>query len=70
MVLERFAALVRKKVRSMETQPILPKIILFGDSLTAWSFAVNHGLGKVLTERFQDKAEVLNRGRLIHCRYQ
>ncbi|KZF23114.1 SGNH hydrolase [Xylona heveae TC161] len=47
----------------------LPKIVLFGDSLTEWSFAersphfVENGFGTVLEEKYAGRAKVLNRGR-------
>ncbi|KAF2019944.1 SGNH hydrolase [Aaosphaeria arxii CBS 175.79] len=41
----------------------LPKIILFGASLTQWAFEEdNRGFGWVLTQKYHDKAEVLNEG--------
>jgi lysophospholipase L1-like esterase len=41
-----------------------PKVILFGDSLTAWSFDTEHGkgFGDVLTKHFEGRAEVVNEG--------
>jgi lysophospholipase L1-like esterase len=48
----------------------LPNFVLFGDSLTEWSFdASDEGLGWYLTHKYQSKLEVLNRGTafiLIH----
>jgi hypothetical protein len=42
----------------------LPRITLFGDSLTAWSFDTTHGwgIGDVLKRRFDARAEVENKG--------
>jgi hypothetical protein len=42
----------------------LPTIILFGDSLTEYSFDRQHGkgFGHVLAEHYKDKAEVTNDG--------
>jgi lysophospholipase L1-like esterase len=41
-----------------------PAVILFGDSLTAWSFNQRHrkGLGDVLTEHFEGEVKVFNDG--------
>jgi len=47
----------------------LPKIILFGDSLTEWSFYTedSKGLGDVLTTRYADRATVENEGQAGYC---
>ncbi|KAF2497080.1 hypothetical protein BU16DRAFT_560392 [Lophium mytilinum] len=48
----------------MESTVQLPKIVLFGDSLTDWGFdEYNGGFGWALEEEYKDKAEVLNEGR-------
>ncbi|KAL1597794.1 hypothetical protein SLS60_008281 [Paraconiothyrium brasiliense] len=41
----------------------LPRFILFGDSLTEWSFdSSTQGFGWYLTEWYKDKAEIVNEG--------
>jgi lysophospholipase L1-like esterase len=47
----------------MADQP-LPKIVLFGDSLTEWSFDRDDdkGFGQVISERYKGRAEVWNKG--------
>ncbi len=43
--------------------PRLPKVILFGDSLTDWSFEDDtYGFGAVLTDHYSGRAEVVNQG--------
>lgn len=51
--------------RSPKSNPSLPKIILFGDSLTQWSFLSksSKGLGDVLRAHFAGRAIVENEGR-------
>jgi len=52
--------------QSTNTETVsLPKIILFGDSLTEWSFYSKHskGIGDVLTTRYAGRATVENEGR-------
>jgi lysophospholipase L1-like esterase len=42
---------------------MLPEIILFGDSLTAWSFELNtRGFGLALEEAYDGKATIVNEG--------
>jgi lysophospholipase L1-like esterase len=44
----------------------LPQIVLFGDSLTQWSFdETTAGFGWVLEEKYRGKAEIVNEG-IIH----
>src|SRR6202012_2288077 len=45
-------------------QPGLPKVVLFGDSLTQYSFYGDdgHGLGQVMQQTFKARAEVENEG--------
>jgi hypothetical protein len=42
----------------------LPKVVMIGDSLTAWSFHVTPatGLGQVMEQKFAGEAEVVNEG--------
>jgi hypothetical protein len=41
----------------------LPEIVLFGASMTEWSFdEKTHGLGWFLTSKYEGKANVLNKG--------
>jgi lysophospholipase L1-like esterase len=41
----------------------LPQIVLFGDSLTEWSFdEETRGFGLVLEERYKGKAKIVNEG--------
>jgi hypothetical protein len=55
-----------EKVRGAfsKTSRELPKVVLFGDSLTAWSFDTVHGkgLGDVLTRHYEGPADVVNEG--------
>jgi lysophospholipase L1-like esterase len=47
-------------------QPIaLPKIVLFGDSLTQYSFygEDDEGLGQVMQKRFNGRFEIINEGK-------
>lgn len=45
---------------------ILPRIVLFGDSLTAWSFDENtQGFGWYLRSWYKDKAEIDNEGKIM-----
>jgi lysophospholipase L1-like esterase len=46
------------------TSSARPTIVLFGDSLTEYSFdrLHNKGFGQIVTEYFKDKAEVINEG--------
>ena len=56
--------------KSTNTQIVsLPKIILFGDSLTEWSFYSedSKGLGDVLTTRYDSRATIENEGRAGYC---
>jgi len=56
--------------QSTNTQTIsLPKLILFGDSLTQWSFYSedSKGLGDVLTTRYAGRATIENEGRAGYC---
>jgi len=47
----------------------IPKIILFGDSLTEWSFNEwDRGFGYELEQRYKGTAEVLNRGIMLSHR--
>jgi hypothetical protein len=43
----------------------LPKIVLFGDSLTEWSFDRNddRGFGQAVAEQFKNRARVWNKGK-------
>jgi lysophospholipase L1-like esterase len=54
----------RSTPNSTSTAAKLPTVVLFGDSLTAWSFGATHGkgFGDVLTREFAGRAEVLNEG--------
>jgi hypothetical protein len=47
----------------------VPRFILFGDSLTEWSFdSSTQGFGWYLTELYKGKAEMVNEGTTsIHC---
>jgi lysophospholipase L1-like esterase len=46
----------------------LPQIVLFGDSLTEWSFEDhNRGFGWVLQQRYAGKAEVVNEGQSLRA---
>ncbi|KAF1982200.1 SGNH hydrolase [Aulographum hederae CBS 113979] len=45
------------------TGSTLPKIILFGDSLTEWAFNTPEGFGSVLTRRWEGRAVVRNCGK-------
>ena len=41
----------------------LPRFVLFGDSLTEWSFdSETEGFGWHLTNLYKDKAEIVNKG--------
>jgi lysophospholipase L1-like esterase len=41
----------------------LPQIVLFGDSLTQWSFnEQTRGFGWVLEDKYAGKAEIVNEG--------
>ena len=53
----------RKRCRSdsSEAQPSEARIVLFGDSITQQAFG-SHGFGTSLAERYQRRADVLNRG--------
>jgi len=45
----------------------LPQIILFGDSLTEWSFdEATAGFGWVLENKYAGKAEIVNEGTALH----
>ena len=42
----------------------LPQIVLFGDSISEWSFLEeDRGTGWVLQQMYEDVAEVLNEGK-------
>lgn len=43
-------------------QQTLDRVVLFGDSLTDYSFDTEHGLGDEVIEYFNGRAVVINRG--------
>jgi hypothetical protein len=46
----------------------MPEFVLFGDSLTEWSFdEETAGFGHFLENKYQDKVRMVNRGRLTGC---
>lgn len=47
---------------------VYPKIYLFGDSLTERSFEAETGFGKVLTDYYAGKAQVMDIGERPHLR--
>lgn len=51
--------LLQKKAKS------LPKVILFGDSLTAYSFHDDEGFGSTLTKHYGGRAEVEDHGMIV-----
>lgn len=54
-------------IRKMAAKKELPQIILFGDSLTEWSFDEStEGFGWVLRNKYAGKAEIVNEG-MMHC---
>jgi lysophospholipase L1-like esterase len=49
----------------MADQEKLPQIVLFGDSLTQWSFDdETEGFGWVLENKYAGKAKIVNEGEL------
>ncbi|KAF2423590.1 SGNH hydrolase [Tothia fuscella] len=53
-----------RTMEASKTKNELPKVILFGASLTAWSFDTSHGkgFGDVLAKHYGGRAEVVNEG--------
>jgi hypothetical protein len=46
----------------------MPEFVLFGDSLTEWSFdQETAGFGRFLENKYHGKARMVNRGRLTGC---
>jgi hypothetical protein len=46
----------------------MPEFVLFGDSLTEWSFdEETAGFGHFLEDKYQGKVRMVNRGRLTGC---
>jgi hypothetical protein len=47
----------------MTTNRLLPEFVLFGDSLTEWSFSDStNGFGLFLENQYTGKARILNEG--------
>lgn len=45
------------------SRPGLPEFVLFGDSLTEWSFdEITEGFGLFLEQKYKDKAAIVNEG--------
>jgi hypothetical protein len=57
------AILTGRKHPKMETSEQLPELVLFGASMTEWSFREKtQGLGWWLEKMYEGKARVLNEG--------
>ena len=54
---------IKKRVSTMTSSEPLPEFVLFGDSLTEWSFReATQGFGLVLEKAYAGKATIVNEG--------
>ena len=55
------------KLLIMPSHPRLPEFVLFGDSLTEWSFdETTQGFGLYLEEKYAGKASMVNEGMFLN----
>jgi hypothetical protein len=55
---------VKAKLVSMPPPIVLPEIVLFGDSLTEWSFSEDtQGFGLHFRQQYAGKATIINEGK-------